>query len=79
MSSVNVETINVALAKVEAANKISLDDVRSFLTETPQKLVSTLESICKLDSIDDKYTTLIAELPQLRSNANFLLETSILL
>ena len=77
--TINIETINVALAKVENANKIQLDTLKGYVNSEPEQAVMVFRSLNEAESIDDKFRKIIAELPHLSGEAHHLLETSILL
>ncbi|WP_061016748.1 hypothetical protein [Vibrio splendidus] len=77
--TINIETINVALAKVENANKIQLDILKGYVNSEPEHAVLAFRSLNEVESIDDKLKKIMSELPHLSSEAHHLLETSILL
>ena len=63
--TINIETINVALAKVENANKIQLDTLKGYVNSEPEQAVMVFRSLNEAESIDDKFRKIIAELPHL--------------
>ncbi|MEZ9702588.1 hypothetical protein AB4455_07815 [Vibrio sp. 10N.261.46.E12] len=77
--TINIEAINVALSKVENANKIQLNTLKGYVSSEPEQAVLAFRSLNEVDSIDDKLKKILTELPHLSSEAQHLLETSILL
>ena len=77
--NINIETINIALSKVENANKIELVSLKGYVQEQPELAVQCFQSLHEADSIDDKLKKILAEMPHLINEAHHVLETSILL
>ncbi|WP_434567596.1 hypothetical protein QFW85_26195 [Vibrio chagasii] len=77
--TINIETINIALSKVENANKIELVLLKGYVQEQPELAVQCFQSLHEADSIDEKLKKILAEMPHLSGEAQHLLETSILL
>ncbi len=78
-SHITLEMIDGAIAKVESANHISLDALKTLLSLQPEQTVEMFGAMRALESIDDKYKQLMTKYPQLLDNAQHVLETSILL
>ena len=76
---INIEAINVALSKVENANKVQLNTLKGYVSSEPKQAVLAFRSLNEVDSIDDKLKKIMSELPHLSGEAQHLLETSILL
>ena len=76
---INIEAINVALSKVENANKIQLNTLKGYVSSEPKQAVLAFRSLNEVDSIDDKLKKIMSELTHLSGEAQHLLETSILL
>ena len=77
--TINIEAINVALSKVENANKIQLNTLKGYVSNEPEQAVLAFRSLSEVESIDDKLKKIMSELPHLSGEAHHLLETSILL
>lgn len=78
-SHITLEMIDGAIAKVESANHISLEGLKTLLSLQPEQTVEMFGAMRALESIDDKYKQLMTKYPQLLDNAQHVLETSILL
>jgi hypothetical protein len=74
-----LEMIDGALAKVESANHVSLEGLKTLLSLQPEQTVEMFGAMRALESIDDRYKQLMTKYPQLLDNAQHVLETSILL
>lgn len=77
--SINIEAINIALAKVENANKVELISLKGYVQEQPELAVQCFQSLHEANSIDDKLKKILIEMPHLSNEAHHVLETSILL
>ncbi|MGF1773417.1 hypothetical protein ACP3V5_09220 [Vibrio maritimus] len=74
-----LEMIDGAIAKVESANHVSLEGLKTLLSLQPEQTVEMFGAMRALESIDDRYKQLMTKYPQLLDNAQHVLETSILL
>jgi hypothetical protein len=78
-SHITLEMIDGAIAKVESANHVSLEGLKTLLSLQPEQTVEMFGAMRALESIDDRYKQLMTKYPQLLDNAQHVLETSILL
>ncbi|WKY60508.1 hypothetical protein Q5H80_16875 [Vibrio sp. SNU_ST1] len=77
--SINIEAINIALSKVENANKVELTSLKSCIQEQPDLAVQCFRSLNETDSIDSKLVKIMTEMPHFSNEVHHVLEASILL
>tara|TARA_Y100000588_G_scaffold326786_1_gene361381 strand:+ start:234 stop:482 length:249 start_codon:yes stop_codon:yes gene_type:complete len=75
----SIEAITVALTKVENANKIELSMLKGYVEQQPTQAILNFQALSEADSIDDKLKKIMTDMPDLSSEAQHVLEASILL
>lgn len=78
-TQITLEMVDCAIAKVESANHIQLDGLKTLLNTQPDRTIEMFGSMKSLESLDEKYKQLMTKYPQVLEDAQHVIETSILL
>ncbi|MDK9738473.1 hypothetical protein KI655_14335 [Vibrio sp. D404a] len=77
--NLSIDTITMALTKVENANKIELSSLKGYVEQQPAQAIMNFQALSEAESIDDKLKKIMNEMPHLRGDAHHVLEAAILL